>query len=165
MSDLPEAKLKMIGDSATVIEKMDEVFPIKVARRVPYIALDQASKIQAIALVRFARNESPLLDFLVTCPDNIALLSSDVPFRGAGTAIIVHLAREIAERDEYEGLFLEAVESAQEFYENLWFTPSTRVCEYNDTRSMVLARDIMKDFAETYGDDSAGIKEPDLRVV
>jgi hypothetical protein len=150
---------KIAGDATSIIEDMETGFPKKIGKTVPYAAVDSANKVQAIALVTFDKERAPTLKYLLTCPENIKLKETDKVFRGAGTAIVAHIVRELQERKNFEDLFLESVGSALGFYKKLGFEVSKREAAFGDTTPMVLPSKKMGAFLKAFGKDSNKVGE------
>ena len=161
-SNVGEAIEKNAGNSAHILEQLQQKFPKKATRDVPYVALDTTGKVQGIALVVFEKDKGPNLKYLLTNPENIKIEEDDVCFRGAGTALIAHIVREIEDREEVADLFLESITSAKPFYTKLGFELSKREAEFSDTHPMLLKYKKIATFLEKYGKESQVVAEDRL---
>lgn len=117
---------------AECFEDHDSCIPRVFERAIACYDAKDPDNIQAIALIKDDSDSLCLLDphttylkiaLMVTNPINIRSSvnsTEDDRVRGAGTNLIVHIAKECLEK-KYNGLYLESVDSALPFYQKLGF--------------------------------------------
>lgn len=89
-----------------------------------YIAYDSAMKVQAMVCASLSKKETQEIDILATNPDNVVVFGTEQSMvRGAGTAIITHIAHEVLQNKKFKKkkLGLVATETAEPFYKKLGF--------------------------------------------
>lgn len=98
------------------------------------VCTDQDSKIQAIALIRTKENR---VAFVATHPDNIPSTLTDPAkrVRGAGTQIILHLAKRTLKTGK--PVLIDTLDSASDFYAKLGFTQAGLMPELHLTASKI----------------------------
>ena len=91
---------------------------------VAYAAYDNNMKVHGIALVTFSKKKAQKIDFIGTNPDNLAIVGDEKNIvRGAGSAIITHIAHDILKKKKYKEKTIElcSLSSAKPFYKKLGF--------------------------------------------
>lgn len=138
------------SSSYGIISSIDEVLKKQKGKFQLHVALDDTNTIQAIAITQLAKGANKL-ELLATHPENIEIFGYEKPTRGAGTAIITHLANAILNKPTGSTkLHLFALDNAKSFYEKLGFivNPKDPECHVMKRKSMRALVAKNKDFID-----------------
>ena len=114
-------------DSVNLTSCLSDWMPKKPNRKkkAVYATLDESGKVHAIALATMSKKKKKL-DFIATNPDDLPLLGTEKAVRGAGSALVRHIAQDAKKMGGKKSLRLDAVSSAIPFYKKLGFKAGSR---------------------------------------
>ena len=138
---LDDEKQSMAMDLQSIVNGIKDCIPKKPNKTddALYIAYDLTGKVHAIALVDLSKRHTNEIDLLTANPDNVVVLGNeDNPVRGAGSAVITHIARDVFNSKQFarKKLKLSPLPSAIPFYEKLGFSLSKKEKMVMDKEAM-----------------------------
>jgi hypothetical protein len=123
LPQLPKEKKKLANDSFRIAICINSCFP-SVPNTIDqslYVAYDGNGKVQAMALASMSKKYTHKIRYLVTNPDNTEVIGTETPVRGAGSALIRHIAKDGLSLRKTGRIALSSTLSARSFYEKLGF--------------------------------------------
>lgn len=93
-----------------------------------YVAIDANRKVHAIALVSLENPTSQTINYLITNPDDLEIFGTEKEVtRGAGSALIQHIAQNVLSSKKINKISLASTSSAISFYKKLGFKRRKRL--------------------------------------
>lgn len=131
--------------SYTIIRTLLKELKKRPKERSIYVTYDETMKVQAVALASLQKGCNRL-SLIATHPENIPIFGYEQGVKGAASAIVSTIAKEILQKKSgCKKLHLDAFEAAMPFYEKLGFVRDTKKEQRRDEAiHLMLKRHTMK---------------------